>query len=210
MLFRHHTHSTAFSLTVDDLLVRYSHPSELDHLDVSCLSNLYELKVHRDSPRNTYLGYTIDYSPSSPSPPCMTLSMPNYIPAMLSHLSPSGCGSASSPRLPSTLLPLPTPTRLHPPPLHHHLSRLQKKTVSNGWLDPCFSMHEPLTYPSSLPFFNSPRTNPTPPNLTSLPLTAHSTTSPPIPTPTKLFIPHPWLSGPAPTPVTCLDLSQAV
>ncbi len=35
MLFRHHTHSTAFSLVVDDFLVRYSHPSELDHL-VSC------------------------------------------------------------------------------------------------------------------------------------------------------------------------------
>jgi hypothetical protein len=32
MLFRHHTHSTAFSLVVDDFLVRYSHPSELDHL----------------------------------------------------------------------------------------------------------------------------------------------------------------------------------
>ena len=44
MLFRHHTHSTAFSLTVDDFLVRYSHPSELDHL-VSCLSTLYELKA---------------------------------------------------------------------------------------------------------------------------------------------------------------------
>jgi hypothetical protein len=27
----------------------------------------------------------------------MTLSMPNYIPSMLSHLCPSGCGSASSP-----------------------------------------------------------------------------------------------------------------
>jgi hypothetical protein len=53
-------------------------------------------KVHRDFPRFTYLGYTLDYSPTSPSP-CMTLSMPNYIPSMLSHLCPSGCGSASSP-----------------------------------------------------------------------------------------------------------------
>jgi hypothetical protein len=43
MLFRHHTHSTAFTLVVDDFLVRYSHPSELDHL-VACLSTLYELK----------------------------------------------------------------------------------------------------------------------------------------------------------------------
>jgi hypothetical protein len=72
MLFRHHTHSTAFTLTVDDFLIRYSHPSELDLL-VSCLSTLYELKVHRDLPHNTYLGYTIDYSPIVPSP-CMTLS----------------------------------------------------------------------------------------------------------------------------------------
>jgi hypothetical protein len=42
MLFRHRTHSTAFTLVVDDFLVRYSHPSKLDHL-VSCLSTLYEL-----------------------------------------------------------------------------------------------------------------------------------------------------------------------
>jgi hypothetical protein len=55
MLFHHHTHSTAlFTFVVDDFLVRYSHPSELDHL-VSCLSTLYELKVHRDLPRYTYL-----------------------------------------------------------------------------------------------------------------------------------------------------------
>jgi hypothetical protein len=56
MLFRHHTHSTAFTLVVDDFLVRYSHPFELDHL-VSCL---------RDLPRFTYLGYTLDYSPPHP------------------------------------------------------------------------------------------------------------------------------------------------
>jgi hypothetical protein len=63
MLFLHHIHYTAFTLTLDDFLVRYSHPSELDHL-VSCLSTLYELKVHRDLPHNTYLGFTIDYSPT--------------------------------------------------------------------------------------------------------------------------------------------------
>jgi hypothetical protein len=28
MLFRHHTHSTTFTLVVDDFLVRYSHPSD--------------------------------------------------------------------------------------------------------------------------------------------------------------------------------------
>jgi hypothetical protein len=67
--------------------------------------------------------------------------------------------------------PLPTPIRLHPPPLYHHLFRLQKKLGSNGWLDPCFSMHEPLTYPSSLPSINSPRityqSNPTQFDLTA-------------------------------------------
>jgi hypothetical protein len=70
-------HSTAFFLVVDDFLVRYSHSSELDHL-ISCLSSLYDLKVHRDLPHYTYLGYTVNYSPTSPSP-CTTLSMPNYI-----------------------------------------------------------------------------------------------------------------------------------
>ncbi len=54
MLFRHHTHSTTFSLVVDDFLVRYSHPSELDHL-VSCLSTLYEI--------NPYLGYSVIHPP---------------------------------------------------------------------------------------------------------------------------------------------------
>jgi hypothetical protein len=34
--------------------------------------------------------------------------------------------------------------------------------------------------------------------------------SPPIPTLTKLSTPPPWLSGPVPTPATCLDLSRAV
>jgi hypothetical protein len=64
MLSRHHIHSTAFSLVVDDFLVCYSHPSELDHL-VSCLSSLYELKVHKDLSHYTYLGYNVDYSPTS-------------------------------------------------------------------------------------------------------------------------------------------------
>jgi hypothetical protein len=108
MLFRHHTHSTAFTLVVDDFLVRYSHPSELDHL-VSCLATLYELKVHRDLPRYTYLGYTLDYSPTSPSS-CMTLSMLNYIPSMLSHLCSSGCGSASSPAVYNPPVPYPDPS----------------------------------------------------------------------------------------------------
>jgi hypothetical protein len=52
-------------------------------------SHFYNLSVAHNVHNNTYLGYTIDYSPTSPSP-CTTLSMPNYIPAMLSRLCPSG------------------------------------------------------------------------------------------------------------------------
>jgi hypothetical protein len=124
MLFRHHTHSTAFTLTIDDFLIRYSHPSELDHL-VSCLSTLYELKFHRDLPHYTYLGYTIDYSSTSPSP-CMTFSMPNYVPAMLSRLCSSGCGSASSPAIYTPPVSYPDP-----PP---HLSPPFPTSLSTTWI----------------------------------------------------------------------------
>jgi hypothetical protein len=82
-------------LVVDDFLVHYSHSSELDHL-VSCLSSLYELKFIE-----TFLATPTSATPSTIHPPhpspCMTLSMPSYIPSMLSHLCPSGCGSALSP-----------------------------------------------------------------------------------------------------------------
>ncbi len=130
MLFRHHTHSTAFSLVVDDFLVRYSHPSKLDHL-VSCLSPLYELQVHRDLSQNTYLGYTIDYSPTSPSP-CMTLSIPNYVPAMLSRLCPSGRVG----HIPSHLHPTCTLPR-HLIPFHPHhpsLSRGDDLDPTSSWV----------------------------------------------------------------------------
>ena len=71
-------------------------------------------------------------------------------------------------------------------------------------------MQEHLTFPSSPLYANSPPTN-QPPLNTTLPLpTASSTTPHPTPTPTKPFIPRPWLSGPAPTPATCPDLSRAV
>ncbi len=77
-------------------------------------------------------------------------------------------------------------------------------------MGPCSSMQEPLTFPSSPLYANSPPTNQTPLN-TTLPLpTASSTTPQPTPTPTEPFTPRPWLSGPAPTPASCPDLSRAV
>jgi hypothetical protein len=50
----------------------------------------------------------------------MTLSMPNYVPAMLSHLCPSGCGSASSPAIytsPASHTDTPSPSTLVSPPV---------------------------------------------------------------------------------------------
>ena len=50
----------------------------------------------------------------------MTLSMPNYIPSMLSHLCPSGCGSASSPAIytsPASHTDTPSPSTLVSPPV---------------------------------------------------------------------------------------------
>jgi hypothetical protein len=176
MLFHHHTqkHSTAFTLVlVDDFLVRYSHPSELDHI-VSCLSTFYDLKVRRDLPRYTYLGYTLDYSPTSPSPPCMILSMPNYIPSMLSHLCPSGCGSASSPAVyTQTVSPtdssLTTPSSTYRHPLYPSLCRREDIDPTSSWVSLCSSMPEPWTYPSSPQSANSPPIN-LPPLNTTLPL----------------------------------------
>ncbi len=101
--------------------------------------------------------------------------------------------------------------------LHPHLSPPfppqslpQRRLGFHKSLGPCSSMQEHWTFPSSPLYANSPPTN-QPPLNTTLPLpTAFSTTPHPTPTPTKPFTPHPWLSGPAPTPASCPDLSRAV
>ncbi len=71
-------------------------------------------------------------------------------------------------------------------------------------------MREHWTYPSSPQSANSPPINPPPLNTTCPLPTASSTMLHLTPTPTKPFTPLPWLSGPAPTPVSCPDLSRAV
>ncbi len=211
MLFRHHTHSIAFTLVVHHFLVRYSNPSELDHLD-SCLSTLYELKVYRDLPRYTYLGYILDYSPTSPSP-CMPLSIPNYIPSMLSHLCPSGCGSASSPAV-------------YTPPVSPTDSSLYLSSSSAATLSTLVSPAEKTWIQQvvgSLLFYARAldlslltavcqlSSHQSTPRNTILTLPTTSSTMPhPTPTPTKPATPLPWLSGPAPTPASCPDLSWAV
>jgi hypothetical protein len=141
----------------------------------------------------------------------MPLSMPNYIPAMLSLLCPSGCGSASSPAIYTS----PASHTDAPSPLSPTTTvSLPVSPAEKTWIQRVVGSL--LFYARALDLsiltlsVNSPLTNPIPPNLTSPPLAASSTMSHPIPTPTKPFTPHPWLCGRAPTPATCLDLSRAV
>jgi hypothetical protein len=197
--FRRHTHSTAFTLVVYAFLIRYSHPSELDHL-VSCLSTLYELKVHRDLPRYTYLGYTLDYSHTSPSP-CMTLFMPNYIPSMLSHLCPSGCGSASSPAV-------------YTPPVSYtdlslHLSPSSITTPSTPVGSLLFYARAlDLSLLTAVCQLSSHQFTPTQHDLSSAHRLLNYASS--HPNHHKTIHPPSWLSGPARTPASCPDLSRAV
>jgi hypothetical protein len=131
MLFRHHTHSTAFSLVVDDFLVRYSHPSELDHL-VSCLASLYyELKVHRDLPHYTYLGYTVDYPHLT-----LTLHVPLYAKLYPRHAVSSLSFGVWVSFIPCHLHPtctLPRPLISHHP-LHPSLSHRNDLDPTSCWV----------------------------------------------------------------------------
>jgi hypothetical protein len=165
-------------------------------------SSLYELKVHRDSPRHTYLGYTIAYSQSSSSP-CMTLSMPNYIPAMLSHLYPSGCAIYTSPAS-HTGIPSPSPpSTLSPPVSPAEKTWIQRVVGSLLFYARALDLSI-LTAVCQLSSYQS-----IPPNWTLPPLTAFSTMSPLTPTPKKLFTLPPWLSDAVLTPASCPDLTRA-
>ena len=95
MLFRHSSRPITFTLVVDDFGVKYSSPSDLDHL-ITCLQTLYALKTHRTGNHYNYLGYTIDYAKPDRT---MTLSMPAYIPSLLRQLRPSGIRPAPSPAI---------------------------------------------------------------------------------------------------------------
>ena len=95
MLFRHATLPITFTLVVDDFGIKYDSPSDLDHL-ISCLSQKYELKVHRTGNLYKYLGYTIDYDRTART---LELSMPDYIPAMLERLRPNCSRTAPSPAI---------------------------------------------------------------------------------------------------------------
>ncbi len=160
----------------------------------------------------TSLGYTISYSPSSPSP-CMTLSMPNYIFSMLFHLCPSGCGCFFACRLHSACLThrylFPSCTLLHPHPLYPSLSRRKDLDPTGGWMLALLCPSIGPVYPHCFVPIRSPPTNQTQLNTTLPQLTVSSTMSLPTPTPTKPSTSRLWLFGPAPTPAICPDQSRA-
>ena len=79
MLFRHVSLPISFTLVVDDFAVKYTSPSDLDHL-LSCLATKYALKIHRTGYSYSYLGYTIEYDRPNHN---MIFSMPTYISNML-------------------------------------------------------------------------------------------------------------------------------
>jgi hypothetical protein len=95
----------------------------------------------------------------------MTLSMPNYVPAMLSRLCPSGCGWATSPA--TYTPPVPYPDTSTPSTLTTLVSPAEKTWIQQvvGSL---------LFYARALDLSVSPLsanflpTNPPPPNTTSL------------------------------------------
>jgi hypothetical protein len=78
ILFRHHTHSTAFTLVVDDFLVRYSHPSELDQ-SPACLPSMNSkfIEIFPTTPTLAIPLTILAPHPHSVRPsPCLTTSLP--------------------------------------------------------------------------------------------------------------------------------------
>ncbi len=144
--------------------------------------------------------------------------MPNNILSMLSHLCPSGCGSALSPAvytLPSTpcLYHLRIPLSISHPhsPSPYLPQSLPERKLGSTKVRSLLFYRRALgrTIPSSPQSVSSPPTSLTPPNMMSPLHTASSTMSPPTATPTKPFTLLPWLSGPVPTPASCPDQSRA-
>jgi len=92
-LFRHVTNSVAFALVVDDFGIKYTDKDDADHL-IATLRSLYELKV--DWSGKQYLGLTIVFDSAART---VTLSMPGYIPKVLTRFRPFLTRGAASPAI---------------------------------------------------------------------------------------------------------------
>ena len=92
-LFRHITDNIAFCLVVDDFGIKYSNIADFHKL-VDCLALLYHVKATPNA--TSFLGLTLDYDTGIRA---LTLSMPEYIPALLQLHRPLGVRLASSPSI---------------------------------------------------------------------------------------------------------------
>jgi hypothetical protein len=92
-LFRHITDNIAFCLVVDDFGIKYSNIADFHKL-VDCLALLYHVKATPNA--TSFLGLTLDYDTGIRA---LTISMPEYIPALLQLHRPLGVRLASSPSI---------------------------------------------------------------------------------------------------------------
>ncbi len=146
-------------------------------------------------PRYTYLGYTVDYSPT----PCLTKSL-----HAVSSLSFGVRFGIITCRLHPTCItyrPLSYHTLIYRHPLNSSLCRRKDMDPTSSWVF-AFLCQSPGPFPRhrSLPTLLHP---------CNMIFPASSTMHHLTPTPTKPSIPLPWLSGPAPTPTSCPDPSRA-
>ena len=92
-LFRHISNGIAFTLVVDDFLVKYPEKASADHLHQT-LSMLYEMKV--DWSASKYIGFTLHFDATRHT---VTLSMPGYIEKVLTRFVPDLSHCAETPAL---------------------------------------------------------------------------------------------------------------
>ena len=83
-LFRHRTRNIAFTLVVDDFLVKYKRTEDAKHL-IEALEDMYALKVNWQATK--YLGYKLEYNKDKRT---IRLSMPTYIAKALEKYCPQG------------------------------------------------------------------------------------------------------------------------
>ena len=76
-LFRHRTRDVSFCLVVDDLAIKYTNTSDLQHL-TTCLGELFHIKVYPTC--TSFLGFTVEYDRPART---ISLSYPSYIPDLL-------------------------------------------------------------------------------------------------------------------------------
>jgi len=91
-LFIHDTNGTAFSLVVDDFLVKYKDDAAGQHL-ISCLQELYQITIDK-GPIQKYVGITIDYQKEKKY---IDLSMPGYVQKALVRFGKTDVRGVNSP-----------------------------------------------------------------------------------------------------------------